>query len=99
MKFLTSGMSVFGPSSLRPHPNHGRKFIVFFSSSRSFLTARRSKGKGCLAASRHRLFLYWPVSKCAFGREGRSPDLLLPGWAETVRHSWSGVGEEVAEGW
>ena len=50
------------------------------------------------AASRHRLFLYWPVSRCAFGREGVSPDLPLPGWEATGRHSRAGVGEELAEG-
>ena len=70
---------------------------VFFFSSRSFLTARRSKGTGLFywAASRHRLFLYWPVSRCAFGREGISPDLPLPGWEATARLSWAGLGEEV----
>ena len=29
------------------------------------------------AASRHSLFLYWPFSRCACGREGVSPDLPL----------------------
>ena len=74
---------------------------LHFFFSRSFLTARRSKGTGLFywAASRHRLFLYWPVSRCACGGEGISPDLPLPGWEATVRHSWAGVGEEVAEGW
>ena len=54
-------------------------FFVFFS--RSSLTARRSKGTGMFywAASRHRLFLYRPVSRCAFAREGISPDFPLPG--------------------
>ena len=76
-------------------------FFCFFFSSRAFLTARRSKGTGLFywAASRHRLFLYWPVSRCACGREGISPDLPLPGWEATARHSWAGEGEEVAEGW
>ena len=74
-------------------------FLFFFS--RAFLTARRSKGTGLFywAASRHRLFVYWPVSRCACGREGISPDLPLPGWEATARHSWAGEGEEVAEGW
>ena len=40
---------------------------------------------------------YWPVSRCAFGREGVSPDLPLPGWEATGRHSRAGVGEELAE--
>ena len=73
----------------------------FFFFSRAFLTARRSKGTGLFywAASRHRLFLYWPVSRCACGREGISPDLPLPGWEATARHSWAGEGEEVADGW
>ena len=74
------------------------RHVFFFFSSRSFLTARRSKGTGLFywAASRHRLFLYWPVSRCAFGREGISPDLPLPGWEATARLSWAGLGEEVA---
>ena len=37
----------------------------------SFFSARRSKGAGTglfyWAASRHRLFLYWPISRCTFG--------------------------------
>ena len=37
--------------------------------------------------------------RCACGREGISPDLPLPGWEATARHSWAGEGEEVAEGW
>ena len=41
------------------------------------------------AASRHRLFLYWPVSRCACGREGVSPDLPLPGWEAA---DWHGGG-------
>ena len=66
-----------------------------------FFPLPRSKGTGLFywAASRHRLFLYWPVSRCACGREGISPDLPLPGWEATARHSWAGEGEEVAEGW
>ena len=32
-------------------------------------------------------------------REGVSPDLPLPGWESAGRHSWAGVGEELAEGW
>ena len=80
--------------------NCGIGFFFFFF-SRAFLTARRSKGTGLFywAASRHRLFIYWPVSRCACGREGISPDLPLPGWEATARHSWAGEGEEVAEGW
>ena len=42
---------------------------------------------------------YWPISRCAFGREGVSPDLPLPGWEATGRYSRAGVGEELAEGW
>ena len=78
------------------------QFSVFcFFFPRAFLTARRSKGRGLFywAASRRRLFLYWPVSRCACGREGICPDLPLPGWEATARHSWAGEGEEVAEGW
>ena len=72
---------------------------IFFP--RSFLAAGRVSGAGLFywAASRHRLCLYWPVSRCAVGREGVSPDLPLPGWESTGRHSWAGVGEELAEGW
>ena len=72
-----------------------------FLFSRSFLAARKFSGAGLLywAASRHRLCLYWSVSRCAVGREGVSPDLPLPGWESIGRHSWAGVGEELAEGW
>ena len=58
-----------------------------------FLAARKFSGARLFywAASRHRLCLYWPVSRCAFGREGVSPDLPLPGWESTGRHSWAGV--------
>ena len=44
--------------------------VLFFP--RSFLAARRFSGAGLFywAASRHRLCLCWPVSRCAFGREG-----------------------------
>ena len=45
------------------------------------------------AASRHRLFLYWPISRSVFGRGGVSPDLPLPGWEAT------GAGEGLADGW
>ncbi len=76
-------------------------WLIFFS-HRSFLAAMRSKGTGPFywAVSKHRLLLYWPISRCAFGGEGISPaDFPLPGWETTGRHSWAGVGEEVAEGW
>ena len=75
-------------------------FFIFFS-PRSFLAAWKFSGAGLFywAASRHRLCLYWPVSRCAVGREGVSPDLPLPGWESAGRHSWAGVGEELAEGW
>ena len=51
------------------------------------------------AASRHRLFVYWPVSRCACGREGVSPDLPLPGWEATDKHGGGRVRKEVAERW
>ena len=72
---------------------------IFFS-PRSFLAARKFSGAGLFywAASRHRLCLYWAVSRCAVGTEGVSPDLPLPGGESTGRHSWAGVGEELAEG-
>ena len=54
---------------------------------------------GSLTAQTVFICLYWPVSRCAVGREGVSPDLPLPGWESTGRHSWAGVGEELAEGW
>ena len=68
----------------------------FFSS----LLFGRKKVLGWLfswAAPRHSLFLHRPVSRCAFGREGVNPDLPLPGWEATGRHSRAGVGEELAE--
>ena len=73
----------------------------FFFCPPSFLAARKFSAAGLFhwAASRHRLCLYWPVSRCAIGREGVSPDLPLPGWESTGRHSWAGVGEELAGGW
>jgi len=74
--------------------------VFFFLSSLLFATGKFSvAGLFFWAASRHRLFFYWPVSRCAFGREGVSPDLPLPGWERTGRHSGAGVGEELAEGW
>lgn len=44
------------------------------------------------ATSRYKLFLYWPMSKCASGKEGISPDLPLP-----LPACWAGVGEEGAK--
>ena len=51
--------------------------IFFFFSPRSLLAAGKFSRAGLFywAASRHRLCLYWPVSRCALGREGVSPDL------------------------
>ena len=74
---------------------------ICYCFSRSFLAARKFSGAGMFywAASRHRLCLYWAVSRCAVGREGVSPDLPPPDWESTGRHSWAGVGEELAEGW
>ena len=51
------------------------------------------------AASRHRLFLYLPVSRCACGREDVSPDLPLPGWEATDKHGGGRVRTEVGERW
>ena len=85
-----------------PHPEPSvRTWWDFFFSPRSLLAAGKFLRAGLFywAASRHRLCLYWPVSRCAVGREGVSPDLPLPGWGSTGRHSWAGVGEELAEGW
>ena len=75
--------------------------IFFFFFLRTFLAAWRFTSTKLFywAASRHRLFLYWPVSRCAWGREGISPDLPLPGWQATGWHGRGGVGKEVAEGW
>ena len=70
-------------------------FSLLLSLQEEFSGARLFYG----AASRHRLFLYWPISRCVFGREGVSPDLPLPGWEATGRHSRAGVGEELADGW
>ena len=72
---------------------------IFFFFPPLLFSRRRSIDTGLLywAASRHRLFLYWPVSRCACGREGVSPDLPLPCWEATDRHGWARVGKEVAE--
>ena len=80
-------------------PGCVQPYAFFFL--RTFLAAWRSTGTKLFywAASRHRLFLYWPVSRCAWGREGISPDLPLPGWQATGWHGGAGVGKEVAEGW
>ena len=75
-------------------------FPIFFFPPLLF-SRRRSIDTGLLywAASRHRLFLYWPVSRCACGREGVSPDLPLPCWEATDRHGGARVWKEVAERW
>ena len=49
MKFSTSGMSAFGPSPHRPHPNHGRKFVgdtigIWHCISRHYLGIVGSRG-------------------------------------------------------
>ena len=75
--------------SFSPDAHH--TFFFFFP---PLLFSRRwSIDTGLLywAASRHRLFLYWPVSRCACGREGVSPDLPLPCWEATDRHGWARV--------
>ena len=83
-------------ASLRTYVDVGD--ITFFFPPRTFVAAWRSTGTKLFywAASRHRLFLYWPISRCAWGREGISPDLPLPGWQTTGWHGKGGVGE-VAE--
>ena len=77
----------------------GFLLYVFFFFPPLLFSRRRSIDTGLLywAASRHRLFLYWPVSRCACGREGVSPDLPLPCWEATDRHGWARVWKEVAE--
>ena len=74
--------------------------LVFFFPPLLF-SRRRSIDTGLFywAASRHRLFLYWPVSRCACGREGVRPDLPLPGWEATGKHGGGRVRKEVAERW
>ena len=64
--------------------------LTFFFFPRSFLAAGRV-GLFYWAASRHRLFLYWLVSRCAFGRGGVGPDLPLPSWCR--RGVGRGVGD------
>ena len=65
------------------------KYFTFFS-KKHCEKVQRIKGTG---------LFYWAVSRCACGREGISPDLPLPGWEATARHSWGGEEEEVAGGW
>ena len=71
-------------TGFRPNTGIDDAFVVleclFFFPPLLF-SRRRSIDTGLFywAASRHRLFLYWPVSRCACGREGVSPDLPLPG--------------------
>ena len=58
-----------------------------------------------LAASRHRLFSDWPVSRCAFGKGGVNPDLPLPagrrlvGTAGMMRGGGWQRGKETAAAW
>ena len=75
--------------------------ISFFFFPPLLFSRRRSIDTGLFywAASRHRLFLCWPVSRCACGREGVSPDLPLPGWEATGKHGGGRVRKEVAERW
>ena len=51
MKFCTSGMTVFGPSPRRPHPNHGWKFVydtieIWHNISQHYLGIVGSRGFG-----------------------------------------------------
>ena len=69
-----------------------------------FFAARRVSGAGLFywAASRHRLcFLYWPVSRCAVGREGvksRPSSTWLGGdWSAQLGWCRRGVGRGVED--
>ena len=88
--------SVWDPLAVWNGHYHGMIFFLPLLFSREKVQRYRTV---YWAASRHRLFLHWPVSRCASGREGIGSNLPLPGWETTSRHSWAGVGEEVAEGW
>ena len=70
-----------------------RRYDVFFFVPPRFFSCRRSINTGLLywATSRHKLFLDWPVSRCACGRKGVSPDLLLPGWEAAGWHGGRAV--------
>ena len=74
---------------------------IFFVFPPLLFSRRRSIDTGLFywAASRHRLFLYSPVSRCACGREGVRPDLPLPGWEATDKHGGGRAWKEVAERW
>ena len=79
---------------------HSSCLFLFFFSPHLF-SRRRSINTGLLywAASRYRLFFYWPVSRYVCGREGVSPDLPLPGTEVTDWHGGARVRKEVAERW
>ena len=80
---------------------HLHRVMFFFFSSAPFWPHEGPLVQSCFywAASRHRLFSYRPISRCARSREGIIPDLPLPGWQATGWHGRGGVGKEVAEGW
>ena len=93
-----------------PHPEPSVRtwwdFFVF--SPRSLLAAGKFSRAGLFywAASRHRLCLYWPVSRCAFGKEGvksRPPyraGSRLVGTAELVsERSWPRGGRSPSRLW
>ena len=74
--------------------------LPFFFSPRLYNREKVQRYRAVLLGSlQAQTVLYWPVSRYACRREGISPDLPLPGWEATARHSWAGEGEEVAEGW
>lgn len=68
-------------------------FLSTCFSSRSILAARRFSVAALFywAASWHRLFLYWPVSSCALGREGVSPDISLTAYTNVSGTCTCGV--------
>ena len=75
-------------------------FFFFFFLPRLFNREKVQRYRAVLLGSLQAQTVFILASlRCACGREGISPDLPLPGWEATARHSWAGEGEEVAEGW
>ena len=110
---LATGIAVLGywwlTQGSRPRSSafeRPRCAITLFFFPRSFSAVGKFSGAGLFywAASRHRLCLCWPISRCAFGREGVSPDLPLPGLFVAkrllsffyFRHLWTLSGASIS---
>ena len=79
----------------------GKVFSFFFFSPALLFSRRKVIGcRAVLLGSLQAQTVFILASlQLFFGREGVSPHLPLLGWEAPGRHSWAGVGEELAEGW